>query len=68
MKRKPPVEGPIDDFVLAKIRNALDTLTEPKRVAASINEALPGMSPDTVAELSVYLSNKLRAVLLPLVK
>ncbi len=69
MAKKPaPVEGPIDDFVLAKLRNAIMTATEPDRIGLAVHELFPELFPATVADLAGHLSDKARAVLLPLVK
>jgi hypothetical protein len=60
--------GPIDAFVLAKIREAIMTATEPLRLAEAISQLLPGLFPATAADLASHSSDKLRAILLPLVR
>jgi hypothetical protein len=70
-KRERPlldVKGPIDDFVLAKLRAAVMTATEPERLAEAIQQLAPGLFPATVADLASHGSDRLRAILLPLVR
>jgi hypothetical protein len=62
-----PDGGPLDDLILAKVRELLTTATDPARLSAAVVAEF-GWSQSSANEVGAMLSDKLRAFLTPLVQ
>ncbi len=60
--------GPVDDFVMAKLRAAVQTVTTPERITQAIIASGLPMSSVSAMDLAAGLSDYLRGILNPLVQ